>query len=538
VGWLAAALLLACSGASDLPVEVPTETTGPASWVTVFDPHEAWTGYTLAFYAHRTPILLDMNGRIVHRWSEARVKSRIRLLPDGSLLGIALGRGVVEYSWEGDKTWEFASELGFAHHDVIRLASGNTATLIRPDKGRFDIVLEVDRAGQVVWQWHAADHLQPFVPPKGWSKVDVTHLNSIQELPSNHRFDSGDERFRPGNLLMSAREMNLLFIVDKATGNLVWTFTTDLDKQHEPLMVGPDSPRAGNILTFNNRYGSFYEDRQSTVLEIDPSTNRVLWQFRTSGFYSPTSGVQQPLPNGNVLITSSRGGRTFEVNRAGRVVWEWAPSFDTTRSHRYSYDHTPQLLALGHPQEIPVRPTTDHRHIDTDVYRFARRGLRRDIRLDRQKVSVLKYNNDCRNMVLPRGAQIEITYGLHAQQLANRGRSDYSARFRLGVRPLGSAETFDVFEDIVDLKGSTWRTRTLDLQPYGLRRAALCIATDEVGAPDGTATEEFALWQQPVIQVPRADDPPMADDELLPGDLTPEELENQKKHLEALGYIN
>jgi len=479
-----------------------------------------------------------MNGRIVHRWPEARVKSRLRLLKNGSLLAIALGRGVVEYDWDCNLVWRFEPAGGFAHHDVIRLENGNTVTLVRPDRGRFDDILEVDGAGHVVWEWQSGDYLEPFVPSEGWSRVDVTHLNSIQELPANPSFDRGDDRFRPGNLLVSSREMNLVFIIDKRSRALVWTFDVDLDKQHEPLMIGPESAHAGNILIFNNRYRSFYDDRQSSVLEIDPGSDTLVWQYRSAGFYSPTSGVEQPLPNGNVLITSSRGGRTFEITRSGRVVWEWAPPFDTTRSHRYSYDYSPQLAALGPPREVPVRPDPNYRHIDTDVYRFARRGLRRDIRLDGQKMSVLRYNNDCRSLVLPTGAQVEVSYGLDSQHLADRGRSDYEARFRIGVRRAGSEELIGVFEDTVDLTGETWRSRTLDLQPFALREVTLCVATDEVGAPDGTATEEFALWQQPRIEASRPGGTPITEDELSLGELAPAELETRKKHLEALGYIN
>lgn len=521
------------------PIEsAGTQEPASQSWVTVYDPSRSWNGYTLAFYAHRVPILLDMNGRIVHRWPEARVKSRLRLLEDGSLLGIALGRGIVEYDWDGNRVWAYEAEHGFAHHDVIRLENGNTMTLIRPDEGRFDDIVEVDRTGNVVWQWHSGDYLESFIPPEIANKTDVTHLNSVQELPDNPWFERGDERFRPGNLLVGSREMNLVFVIDKQTQNLTWTFGAGLDKQHEPLMIGPESPRAGNILIFNNRYRSFYGDRQSTLLEIKPSPDTLLWQYRSTGFYSPTSGVEQSLPNGNVLITSSRGGRTFEITRIGRIVWEWVPPFDTTRSQRYSHDHTPQLAAMAVPAPVAVTPPPDHRHIDTDVYRFARRGLRRDIVIDGQKVSVLKFNNDCRDLVLPFGAKVHVSYGLDSKRLTDHGRTEYAARFRMGVRRIGTEEVTELFEDTLDQTTQAWRAKTLDLQQFALRKVALCIATEEVGAPTDTPTEGIALWQQPLVEVYNPDATLITEDDLSPGELTPEELDARKKHLEALGYIN
>lgn len=99
-------------------------------WVEVYDPARAWNGYTLTLHATRVPVLLDMNGRVVHSWPEARLKSRVRLLPDGSILGLGLGRQVVEYDWEGRRRWEFRTPGAIPHHDAIRLRNGDTLVLV------------------------------------------------------------------------------------------------------------------------------------------------------------------------------------------------------------------------------------------------------------------------------------------------------------------------------------------------------------------------------------------------------------------------
>ena len=88
--------------ASVSPGAAPGNPTTPSpEWVKVYDPGAAWNGYTLTLHEARTPVLLDMNGREVHRWPQARLRSRVRLLPDGSILGIDLGRVIVEHDWEG-----------------------------------------------------------------------------------------------------------------------------------------------------------------------------------------------------------------------------------------------------------------------------------------------------------------------------------------------------------------------------------------------------------------------------------------------------
>src|SRR5436190_13467876 len=151
-----------------------------ASWVTVYDPARAAPGFTLTLHDLRIPVLLDLNGRVVHSWREARLKSRVRLLPDGGVLGLGLGRSIVEYDWSGRKVFEFRTEGAFPHHDVIRLANGNTLVLVFREGGKHgeagDTLLEVDRGGTVVWSWNWR-RLGALLPAKPAHKHDVTHIN-------------------------------------------------------------------------------------------------------------------------------------------------------------------------------------------------------------------------------------------------------------------------------------------------------------------------------------------------------------------------
>ncbi|HXU29510.1 MAG TPA: hypothetical protein VN851_02945, partial [Thermoanaerobaculia bacterium] len=108
--WSLAAL--SCGGpgqpaAPAAPRQAPKLRPIEAGWVTRYDPDRALNGYTLTLHDLRIPILLDMNGRPVHAWRAARIKSRVRLLPNGSILGIGLGHQVVEYDWDGRQTWEW-----------------------------------------------------------------------------------------------------------------------------------------------------------------------------------------------------------------------------------------------------------------------------------------------------------------------------------------------------------------------------------------------------------------------------------------------
>jgi hypothetical protein len=518
---------------------------GPISprWVTVYDPARAWNGYTLTLHESRVPVLLDMNGRPVHAWPEARLKSRVRLLPDGSILGIGLGRLVAEYDWEGRPVWEFRTPGAIPHHDVLRLANGNTLVLVLKEGDVADTLYEVDRAGKVVWTWKVIEHLGDRVPQRPSDPDDLTHINSLQELPENPWFAAGDARFRPGNLLLSARNLNAAFIVDRPSGEIVWWFSEGLDMQHEALMNGPGLPEPGRIQVFNNRLHSFSDDRQTEVLEIDPRDGKVAWRYRLAGFFSPTSGTQQALANGNVLITSTRGGRAFEVTRSGEIVWQWVPPYQPQRAVRVAADACPQLARLATQPPNAVAPAAGYRHVDRDVYRFSRQGARTKAVVDVKERTVLKKESDCRELLLPSAARLQVGYGIDREGLRAAGRAERPPEFAVRLRPEGAGKDIELLRDTVGLEGSSWRQRTLPLDAYGLQTVQLCVEIDG-GAPGSGRRGRFAYWEQPLIVTPRdlshAAEADGDDDGAVsppPADLTPEELEVRRQHLKSLGYV-
>jgi len=535
---LVAALALACGRQPAGPPSAPD----PA-WVTAYHPRLAWTGYTLTLHEARIPVLLDMNGRTVHSWPEARVKSRVRLLPDGSILGLGLGRQVVEYDWEGRKTWELRTPGAIPHHDVVRLANGNTLVVVFREDEPADTLLEVDHSSKLVWTWKALDHLGSLIPADPDHPHDLTHINSIQELPENPWFAAGDRRFRPGNLLVSARNLSTILIVDRPSGEVVWSFRDGLAMQHEALMNGPGLLGPGLIQVFNNRPRSFASDRQSELLAVDPRSGSVVWRYRAPGFFSPTGGVLQMLSNGNRLVTSTRGGRVFELTPAGAIAWQWVPPrYEPVRAARVAPNACPQLARL--PAQVPaaVVPRPGDRHVDGECYRFARRGSRIRQAIDGTKRFVLKEENDCRDLVLPAGATVRVGYGVDRKRLRAAGRAGRPPEFTLRIRPAGAPESV-LLRDTVGTEGPSWRVKTIRLDRFGLQLVRLCVQVD--GGEPGTAGpgRRFAYWEQPWVASPRHrarldldDGDDGDDDDALTGDLTPEELEVRRKHLKALGY--
>lgn len=277
-----------------------------------------------------------------------------------------------------------------------------------------DVFLEVDWEGNILWEWCISDHFNElgfseaaknvfFRNPnqhftKNGELGDWMHINSLSYLGPNKWYDAGDERFHPDNVIWDSREANIMAITSRETGKIVWqigpdfTASKELRKigqiigQHHCHMIPKGLPGEGNILIFDNGGWAGYglPDRMSKdgtkvdirdhsrVLEIDPVTLRVVWQFIASdeytgmmplinntAFYSQLISAAQRLPNGNTLITEGCFCRLFEVTPEKEIVWEYRAPFDKEstsgpmvyRAYRYPYDYVPQLEK---PQEVPV----------------------------------------------------------------------------------------------------------------------------------------------------------------------------------------
>ena len=368
---------------------------------TLYEPDACSNGYNLISGADGVK-LVDMNGQTAHFWSVDPDKRRgfihrARLLENGMLMLLFGGVdrrnwGVVEFDWDGNETWSFEPEH-YPHHDFWPKDNGNvllicqdavpetvTAKITDPER-RSEIILEdylieVTREGRIVWRWNQHEHLDinkcNKVPasrdwPAGKDNntiTDWTHTNTIQALPENRWSDSGDTRFRPGNVLISMRQLDTICIVDRESHEIVWSYTGDyrggLSGQHEPHMIEKGLKGAGNIIVFDNG-ASPQKDLAhcgcSYVLEIDPSTKEAVWAYdKGDRFYSRFTANCQRLPNGNTLILEALSRRLFEVTPEKELVWEHVLTDNAQRVYRYPYDHSPQTAALPTPELLRVVP--------------------------------------------------------------------------------------------------------------------------------------------------------------------------------------
>ncbi|MGA0241131.1 MAG: aryl-sulfate sulfotransferase, partial [Poseidonia sp.] len=392
----------------------------------VFCDDGASEGYTLfSPIPSNTTYLIDHEGRLVHTWAspgEHRPALSAYLLPDGDLLrtaniaasavgnfsGGGTGGKLERISWDGELewSWEYSSETFISHHDVEPMPNGNILMIAWEERteaealqaGRNpeiasdspggqnniwpDHIIEIEPVGNdsanIVWKWHAWDHLiQDYDPSKDNYGVVADHPERIN---INYAGGSGNAAGRADwmhcngidynpvldQIAISCRSMHEIYIIDHSTtteeaagstggnsgkgGDLLYRWgnpqvyhqglssNQQLFGQHDVNWIPEGHPYAGSLSLFNNGNGRY--PSYSSVEILSPQTNEAgNYTLQSNGTYGPNapnwswnlgeamysgsiSGVDM-LSNGNMVVTHGTKGTLFEVDSNGEVVWTY-----------------------------------------------------------------------------------------------------------------------------------------------------------------------------------------------------------------------
>ncbi|QAZ68805.1 aryl-sulfate sulfotransferase [Solidesulfovibrio carbinolicus] len=384
----------------------------------------AQPGLTLVatLFGHDT-WLLDNAGQVVNSWTSPHVGAGAAyLLGNGDLVRSAVayrnahvgkmsapaGGLIEEFDWEGNLVWsyKYIGEDYSQHHDFCVMPNGNLLLVaweykspqeaylagrspaFIPTKGLLvDSVVEVQKtgpnSGQIVWEWHAWDHLvqdeNPALPDYGQvsSHPERININSLGALvKETGKVDSDwthingiDYNAQTDQIMLSVHTQSEVWIIDHGTttaeaagstggkaghgGDLLYRFGNPraydagtladqtLYGQHDALWIESGLPGAGNVLVFNNGWQSPYGE-YSHVLELvlpvdedgayrrDPDGSfaepEVVWRYPdgdVAGFYSAYVSGAQRVENGDTLVTLGATGTLMEITPAGETVWSY-----------------------------------------------------------------------------------------------------------------------------------------------------------------------------------------------------------------------
>ncbi len=359
--------------------------------------------------------LIDMCGRVVHQWtSQYEPGHTVRLTESGnlmrmvdnrrSILGGAGGGGFEIRSWDDKVLWYFsyASDSLCIHHAFDTLPNGNILAVAYErfsretalEAGRdsaytsdqiwVDHIIEIKptfpEGGEIVWQWHAWDHIvqdrDPNKPNYGDPKTFIRRINvnyprvvSGQPPKDWLHFNSVAYNAELDQIVVSVNTFNEIWVIDHSTtteeartssggryghgGDILYRWGnpeaygrgTTADKtlysQHDPHWIPRGYKDEGKIMVFNNgrmRPGGNASSVDVIETPVEPDGSYRLnadstfgpdtasWSYREEtlgAFFSLIISGASRLPNGNTLICEGTRGRIFEVDDAGVKHWEY-----------------------------------------------------------------------------------------------------------------------------------------------------------------------------------------------------------------------
>jgi len=384
-----------------------------------------------------TTYIIDTSGDVNHTWSSPYAPGVcVYMLDDNTILrtirlapfGAGAGGGIQKIKWDGTKLWEFTyyTTDHLSHHDIAPLPNGNVlmiawesytrveaieagrdpnklqGNIIKPDH-----IIEVEPTdpsnGEIVWEWHAWDHLiQDYDPTKdnygvvedhpelidinfGSYGSDWLHTNSIDY---NEEFDQ---------ILLSSHNFNEIWVIDHSTTTEEASCHTGGDSgkggdilyrwgnpraygagnsgdqkffgQHDASWIKEGCPGEGNILVFNNgvsRPGGQYSSVDEIIPPIDDNGNysfepgsafgpeEQIWIYKADNpysFYSNYVGGAQRLPNGNTVICEGAKGKFFEVTADKEKIWEYTSPYPN-----YNLNDIFKIQYIVPDEEPPKKP--------------------------------------------------------------------------------------------------------------------------------------------------------------------------------------
>lgn len=358
--------------------------------------------------------LIDNCGRVINKWqSQYAAAHTVYLLPNGDLARTKLlvnnqidggggsGGGVEILDWDSNLRWSYTynTSLHRHHHDISVLPNGNVILLAWELKttseaiaaGRNPAMITNNQVwpehlvevrptsptdGEIVWEWHAWDHLiQDFDATKPNygvvtdhpELIDLNYPNGVKDWIHSNAIAYSTQL---DQIIISAHSFNEIWVIDHSTtmvqasthaggrsnkgGDLLYRWgnplayrrgvpaDVKLSGQHDVHWIDQGLPGEGKIMYFNNGPVRFY----SSVEIVNPpraadgsyvlttgnpygptATDRYYEAGPRESFFSRIMGSAQILPNGNLFIGSSLQGKIFEVDANNSIIWEYKSPF-------------------------------------------------------------------------------------------------------------------------------------------------------------------------------------------------------------------
>ncbi len=195
---------------------------------------------------------------------------------------------------------------------------------LSPTAQVFDcVIVELDPAGQIVWSWDTFSHIDVATENANWHSdfPNVVHMNSVQQIGNQ--------------VIMSARELDAVYDIDKTTGDILWKLGGTSTPQ-SLTVVGNTYPQVfsaqhdaryksdGTLTVHDNATQETDNSARALRFQIDTATNTAtVEESVTDAHYptpSPCCGSVDKLSGGDWLLDWGYSEYTTELTPSGSPV--------------------------------------------------------------------------------------------------------------------------------------------------------------------------------------------------------------------------
>jgi hypothetical protein len=309
---------------------------------------------------------------------------------------------VQKVDWDGNITWNYicSTTQYCSHHDIHPMPNGNVLLIVYELKSSAevlqagciwshtmwpDMILEVEpsgaSSGNIVWEWHAWDHLvQDHDPSKDNYGVVADHpelldlnYNNSQQTRDWMHVNGIDYNEELNQIVISSHFLNELYVIDHSTtteeaaghtggnsgkgGDILyrWGNPAAYDASgssifhvvHDAHWIPPGYHGANSLVGFNNNGIS---NNQSSVDIFTPPYDGYNYEHNTGSAFAPSTyefrhacnghtnseGGSQSLPNGNLLVCISQAGFIYEVDSNNTLLWSKNIGGSASNARRYT----------------------------------------------------------------------------------------------------------------------------------------------------------------------------------------------------------
>ncbi|WP_179251174.1 arylsulfotransferase family protein [Enemella evansiae] len=365
----------------DFPrMNVTSNGTVPDGWY-VIDTQDPFTGEAPPQLNLQYAMITDTNGTPV--WyigttggyfnTQRENPTQLSWSPQIGPVGLNPGSRFTNYDISSQDLWSVGpARTGYLDpHEYRQLSNGNYAWILTPPEQR-DLsaypsaqgvnsiwecrIQEADASGNALWEWRMGDHVgleetrnsvaatgTPDSTLMQFGRWDPYHCNAVDEAPT----DDPSGRWKAGDLLVSARDLNAVYLIDRRTGELRWKlggtaptepgtayikdFRTATGQPAKPFVSQHDARfnEDGTITLFDNNYQApnwtTGRKTRGVAYQVEPSTGTATETWTWSNDQENPSQFQGSFRRNsatgeNVFGWGSLpGGGLTEVDNSGTV---------------------------------------------------------------------------------------------------------------------------------------------------------------------------------------------------------------------------